>query len=602
LACGDAGVAMNGKRLCGFVLALVLLAAPTLRAQAPPNTGGANKGDAQNGNTAKAYAKQGAAAAPPFVLRTETRLVQLNVVVQNRKGKPVAGLKKEDFTLLDNGKPQDIALFASEAAPSRGSVAAGKDGAHTTTEAMETLAPNVFGNRLRHPDEPPGSVAVVLFDALNTSFHDQAYARTQVLAFLRQLQPQDHVAIYLLTTKLKVINEFTQDSKSLLQAIEGFQAMPSLQQANSSEPDVTMKDTGITDPKGAARVAMLLNDVHSKLSDVADAQRVEITARAIEAIANHVSGIPGRKSLVWISGGFPISISLSSNDNSPVDSQAQNFTPQMERVARALNQSNMAIYPVDARGLLLEDVLRPSSAYCPGCNTTLQEGQSEQSTMQLLADRTGGHAFYNTNDIKGAIRRTLADGQHSYEIGYYPDHGTWNGAYHTLALRLKKTGATLRYRKGYFALAYPAETTEAAHNALTGAIWSPVDATSLGIEARIETIYMATRKLELRVKVQAEDLRLKNVDGRHLGKVDAIYMQLGAADAVLGADPLSYSLDMGEAEYQAMLRSGYVLKAPLTIEPGTRDLRVVVRDAGSGLLGSVTVPLERFMPVQGGGN
>jgi VWFA-related protein len=535
-------------------------------------------------------------AAGQVVLRSETRLVQLNVVAVNRKGKPIEDLKKEDFALLDNGKPQNISLFESLFRTSGNSM-------DPTAEAANILAPNVFGNRLRHADELPGSVTVVLFDALNTSFSDQAYARTQILAFLRQLQPQDHVAIYLLTNRLSVINEFTQDSKSLLQAIERFQSFPSLMLANSSQPLQSAQDYGGGDPKAAVHLAGLMNDMNSKLSDVSNANRVDITAQAIEAIANHVAGTPGRKSLVWVSGGFPISISFDSNENSPVDSQAQNFTPQVERLARALNQSNLAIYPVDARGLLIGGEFEASSSHPFSHDNppvhNLGEGQSEYLTMNLLADRTGGHAFINTNDIKGAIRRTIADSRFTYAIGYYPDHGEWHGQYHNLVLRVKKSGLVLRYRKGYFALADPPSNAAETHNALQAAVWSPVDATSLGIQARIEAIYSSARKLDLRVKVDAGDLRLQDEDGRRRGSIDAIYMQLGPGDKVLGIEPLSYKVDFSEMEYKAALTAGYDLKAPLVIEPATKNLRVVVRDAASGLLGSVTVPIEKFLPTQG---
>jgi len=279
-------------------------------------------------------------------LRSETRLVQLSVIAADKKGHAVENLKKEDFVLLDNGKPQNIALFSTESAAHSESVTEASD-------SRSALPPNVFSNRLRHADESPGSVTVILFDVLNTSFSDQAYVRTQILKFLQQLQPQDHVAIYLLTNHLQVINEFTQDSKSLLKAIQRFQAFPSLLLANSSQPLASAQDFGGGDPKAAVRLAGLLNDVNSKLSDLSNVNRVDITSRAIEAIANHVSGIPGRKNLVWVSGGFPISISFTSNDNSPVDAQSQNFTSQLERLARVLNQSNLAIYPVDARGLLI---------------------------------------------------------------------------------------------------------------------------------------------------------------------------------------------------------------------------------------------------------
>jgi VWFA-related protein len=577
-------IAMKPKRF--LVLAIALFCAGAMSGQAPASP------------KATSPAKDNTKATQGVVLRSETRLVELNVIVETKKGRLIEDLKKEDFTLLDNGKAQNIALFSTESAkmPGTGS---------RESDATNVLAPNVFGNRLRHSDEPQGSVNVILFDALNTSFTDQAYARTQILAFLRQLQPQDHVAIYLLTNHLAVINEFTQDSKSLLQAIARFQSFPSLMLANSSQPLMSAQDFGGGDPKAAQRLAGLMNDMNSKLSDVSNVNRVDITAQAIEAIANHVAGIPGRKSLVWISGGFPISISFDSNDNSPVDSQSQNFTPQMERVARALNQSNMAIYPVDARGLLIGGEFEassshPFSAHSPPVHN-LGEGQSEQSTMDLLANRTGGHAYYNTNDIKGAIRRTLGDSRFTYTIGYYPDHGNWNGEYHTIQLRAKKSGLVMRYRKGYFALADPPEDPAATHYALQAAVWSPVDATSLGIQARIEAIYLATRKLDLRVKVDTGELRFKDVDGQRRGSIDAIYMQLGAGDAVLGIEPLTYKVELSEKDYQSALHTGYELKAPLVIQAATRNLRVVVRDAASGFLGSVTVPLERFLPPQSNG-
>ena len=391
---------------------------------------------AQTATTAlpQAPPQDSAATSPTAVLRTATRLVQLNVIVEDKKGRLVDNLKQEDFTLLDNGKPQAISLFSTgSASPRESSSAAGV--------AKNRLAPNVFGNRIRHPDEAPGSVTVILFDALNTSFTDQVYARTQILAFLRQLQPQDHVAIYLLTKQLMVINEFTQDSKSLLQAIERFQAVPSLLLTNSSQAYVTASDTGLLDPKAAQHLANLINDMNSKLSDVSDLNRVQITAQAIEAIANHVAGIPGRKNLVWVSGSFPVSISFDSNENSPVDTQSQNFMPELERVARALNQSNLAIYPVDARGLLIPsefDTSRahPFSAFSPAIDTGV--GQDEQVTMDLLAERTGGRAFHNTNDIQGAIRRTLSESRFTYLVGFYPDHGSWNGQFHELKLRARK--------------------------------------------------------------------------------------------------------------------------------------------------------------------
>lgn len=534
------------------------------------------------------------------MLRAETRLVQLNVIALDKKGEPIEGLKREDFTLLDNGKPQNITLFASESDSSPATNAANDLPPDSeSADAKNDPPPNVFGNRLRHAGEKPGSVAVILLDALNTSFSDQAYARKQVLAFLRQLQPQDHVAIYLLTTQLVVINEFTQDSNSLLQAIDRVQQSPSILKANGTRTTFTAADTGLKDLRGANHLAGLMNDMVSKNADIADVNRVQITVQAIEAIANHVADIPGRKSLIWVSGAFPSSILLDSSDTSPVDSKSQNFTPQLNRVTRALNQSNLAIYPVDARGILTNEEFdagsaHPFSAGRPAMN--LGAGQNEQNTMLNLAKETGGRAFFNTNDFKGAIQRTLADSRRTYDIGYYPDTGEWHGEYHTLELRLKRTRGTLRYRKGYFAVADPPSNTAETQDALQAATASPVDATSLAITAKIEKIFPAERKLDLRIGVDLRDLRLNVIDGHHKGSLDAVFTQMDSEEKSVAVRPLTYKLDLNPEDYQAALNRGNELYVPLTLHASTRALRVVVRDPSSGLIGSVTVPLDRFLP------
>jgi len=448
----------------------------------------------------------------------------------------------------------------------------------------------------------PGSVTVVLFDALNTSFGDQAHAKAEILAFLRQLRPQDHVAVYLLTKRLTVINEFTQDAQSLLAAVERLRTDPSLLELKANQAFVSPSDTGLQDPKAARRAASLTNEMNSTLSDIANVERMQITAQALEGIANHVAGVPGRKNLIWVSGSFPVSIAMTSNDNSPVDRQSQNFMPQMERVARAFSQANLAIYPVDAHGLIIPSdfdagVAHPLRQY--GSPLTPPAGVEEQATMRMLAERTGGKAFINTNDIQGAIRTTLAEAKASYQLGFYPEQENWDGKFHELKLRAKKSGLSLHYRKGYFAMEDAPREPATARAALQTAMWSPVDASGVGLKVSVDAIELATRKIDLRVNVAAGELRLEEADGRHRGNLDAIYLQLAAGDAAVVAEPLSYKLDFSEAEYQAALERGYPLAAKLVIRPETRALRVVVRDAGSGELGSVTIPLEKFMPGQG---
>ena len=282
-------------------------------------------------STPSAAAASSTRTNPQAVLRAETRLVQLNVIAQDKKGQPIEGLKREDFTLLDNGKPQNITLFASE--PEALS-AKSSTGGSETPDAKGDLPPNVFGNRVRHAGEKPGSVAVILLDALNTSFSDQVYARKQVLAFLRQLQPQDHVAIYLLTTQLIVINEFTQDSSRSCKRSSAFnRRRPSESQLHAH--DIFRIRHGSR--KFQRRIAP---GEHDERHDFKKCRH-----RGCESRSDHGAGHRSHRksrgrhsrpqSLIWVSGAFPSSILLDSNDTSPVESKAQNFTPQLNRVTRA---------------------------------------------------------------------------------------------------------------------------------------------------------------------------------------------------------------------------------------------------------------------------
>jgi VWFA-related protein len=151
------------------------------------------------------------AAAPPDLtatIRSATRLVQVSVVVQDKKGNFVTDLKKEDFTVFDEGKPQDIAFSQAPSA--------------VTASSHSLLPANVFTNRLDLKGQQPGVVTIVLFDSLNTSLPDQTYVRKQVLEFLKVLNPQDHVAIYALTTQLLVLHEFNQDASVLVDAVNHF--------------------------------------------------------------------------------------------------------------------------------------------------------------------------------------------------------------------------------------------------------------------------------------------------------------------------------------------------------------------------------------------
>lgn len=441
------------------------------------------------------------------VLKATTRLVQINVVVQNKKGEPVEGLEKEDFTILDQGIEQKVATFSANSGASR------------QAASIPKLPPNVFTNRGEGAEVNPGSVTVILFDALNTAIQDQFFARQQVLKFLRQLHPQDHVAIYVLTTKIVVLNEFTQDASSLLHAIEQFSGHSSAPQDSAKTPETEAMRYQLRDLPG---------EPEGKFSDFVNINRAETTASAIEAIANHVARIPGRKSLIWVSGSFPMTIGFGGETLSEPRREQRSFREDLEHVARVLNQANMTIYPVDARGLMT------SSHYGAGNTSSfdpsspprhLESDQNNFDTMIVLADRTGGRASYTTNDIEGAVQRAIADGQFTYTLGFYPTHGKWDGKFHELKVHVNEKGLTLRYRKGYFAAPEPPSAGPESQAALEAAVSSPVEWTNLHLPVTLKAFESSSHTIELQVALDTHELLLEFKEGRWNGKVYVLFSQ-----------------------------------------------------------------------------
>src|SRR6266566_8247834 len=173
---------------------------------------------------------------PTITIRTNTRLVVVDVVVTDKKGQPVSGLKAEDFKLEENGKSQNIAVFVPPGA----------------NDLVVTPAPlGIFSNR----PENVGAAhipTVLLLDATNSPFKDQAYARYEMLKYLaEQAEPGRPMAVLALTDRLHVLQQFTSDPQILITAIKNFRPQTGILQASAAVPassvpgDVTGPGSGI---------------------------------------------------------------------------------------------------------------------------------------------------------------------------------------------------------------------------------------------------------------------------------------------------------------------------------------------------------------------
>jgi len=186
-----------------------------------------------------------------------------------------------------------------------------------------------------------------------------------------------------------------------------------------------------------------MREMDQKIADYQTINRVQTTLAALEAIANHVARIPGRKNLIWISGGFPMHMGLDEFTVSNTQ-EKRTFSEETERAARALNTANLAVYPVDARGLVTNPDFSSSSRGngnprrppAGGQSKGMRSIQYSQETMDELAQRTGGKAYYNSNDLKNASAAPSKIRKVTYVLGYYPSHNTWDGKFHDLKVQV----------------------------------------------------------------------------------------------------------------------------------------------------------------------
>ena len=543
------------------------------------------------------------------VLHVETRLVEVNVVAQDSKGNAITDLTRDDFNLLDNGKKVPIDVFSA--------ISIG------TEPKAPNLPQHTFSNRVGLP-----TATVILLDGLNTAVEDQTWARSEVISFLEKLEPQDRVAIFLLGDHLYVLQNFTSDPKVLLEVLKTTKPRVPKELAASTPPaptpgsaqpvdlntaldqlqaglptgpgGTTGASTGTisgaaeTSAQAAEEGVMMQFEGHEGSFFVVD--RAGRTVDALLAIGNYLAQFPGRKNLIWVSASFPVGTGFDT-PRQPGDTRDQiQFTGEVKRAVKALNNADLAIYPVDARGLVAGGVAAGATSIA-GRNSTgsgLPDANNFYSTrgiMEELADDTGGRAFYNTNDLAGVIRHAVDDTRANYTLGFYP-HIRWDGTYHDLKVKVNRPGVHLRFRKGYYASLVASATEDQVSASLTRAISSPLETTGLGLTVSIEQrVEKPARRLKLNITADAHNLTFQDKKGGKAASLDFIFAQLDTEGKVVSDVRHTVSLGVAEKGIDVVMERGLSMNDLLEVTPGATQLRLVVRDTASGNMGSVTVPL-----------
>ena len=439
---------------------------------------------------------------------------------------------------------------------------------------------------------------MILLDGLNSRFQDQHYAKQGLLKFLQQIQPGDQVALYALGNGLRVLHDFTSDTASLIRAMERYRAGNSWALDASTATDA---DTGNDD------LDDLLNGADDTVTAFYKARRIETTLAALDTIANHLAGMAGRKNLIWLTGGF--SLFVGQNPDGSLSKDFQSYSEEKQRTVRTLNALGIAIYPVDSRGLMSQADVMPSMSAASrapmragriqnpgqsrGDQKAAQNIADTQATMRDIADRTGGRAFINSNDITGAIRTAITDTQVSYTLAYSPSHNDWNGEFREIKIKVNRGGMDVRYRKGYFAVPENPGDMKVRQTAMLNAAGSPLASTGLGLLAKVveqPTAETAAAKVNLVIETKDVGFAL-NEKSLWAASFDVLLLVRDGAGKSLHSLSRTVNLGLKQDQFENMQKTGIGVTLTVETAPKAASIRAVVRDATNGAVGSLDVPL-----------
>ncbi len=562
----------------------------------------------------------------PNTVKVNTRLVVLEVVATDKKGKPITDFKAGDFTLLEDGKEQKVSVFQLQQPTSNAKV-------------PSQLPANVFTNAVQLQASGPRNVIVL--DAWRSLPENQSFARSQIVKYVKQMPVNAPTAIFEFDNGgIRMLQDFTTDRNLLLEAAKKIKTELSLAQSRGLQ-------WGMGGYSSSFPAQYLSN------MGAADERQV------LQDFATTLAAYPGRKNLIWISDSLMTTsypdgaLGMSPFLGGSLVLGAFDFTEtengaETKKTAEAMIDSQVAVYPVDPRGVpgvpppftaesggspfsaangsfggfggfggprLSGGFIGPGRGYFGDPFDALDAGfqlrgpalfrdgpylSTLYHQMDDLAARTGGKAYYSRNDLAKAISDGVNDGSTYYVLGYYPDNKYWNGAFRRIDVKINRPGITLRHRPGYVALDPETYTSKPAamqdtdlHRALN--LSTPVE-TMLTIYAVVTPPSPQTQnKVSVQYAINAQGLDFQHGDdGLEHASVDCIVQAFTEKGVVVKASANTYLASLKPESFKRVSQNGFPCMQSLDLPAGNYQLKLLARDNNTGAIGTVnakvTVP------------
>jgi len=558
-------------------------------------------------------AAQSAPASQPGqqtpTLQVQARAVVLDVVVTAKNGEPVAALRAEDFRVAENGAPQKIDSFEEHSPrllPQR---------------PIQQMPPDTFANL---PSRPQGdSMNVVLLDGMNTAPADRSWMSNQVEQFLKNGHLNAPVAVFSLTSHLRLIHDFTTDSQALLEALTRNKALlwpdSAFLSRQTQDDAADVANLQMLQMMGAGlpslgSVASIANGQEEMKAQQLGQQR-GLTLIALQALARYLAPLPGRKNLLWFADRFPVAFTPEAKSGA---GQSGGVTlDEMKRTTDLLADARISVYPISASGVQGNSIMDASnSAIGPARQASAMQEQSRidsSQSMVQMAQQTGGEALQNHNDLAAALGHALADGEHYYTISYTPSDSKTEGL-RRIEVQVTDPKARLSYRRSYYAVnsaAASPDTNPLLRLLLKGA----PEAMQIVFVARVSPempqpdpgaapaggnahLGGPVKRYKVDVLIPSAELPLTPVGDRYRAQLDVDLVVWGADGRAANWAGGPVQVDLDSSTFATEQKVGLPWHLEVDAPENASLVKVGVYDRNTGRAGTIEVPLDHLQPLR----
>jgi len=558
----------------------------------------------------------------------ETRLVQLEVVVRDSRGRVVTGLTRDDFSVYDSGKPRELTAFSADtsspnrASSSSNSQAAAKTRTTDSAPAMQSSAPSAISAN--------GRWIAVLFDDLNTPVGDLAHAKIASKRFVKEATASgDHIAVF--TTSAGRSLEFTGDTAAILAAVATVQSHPGTAPGGlaqcpritaydayrivSNDPTVmkakvseachcgggpscdveSLPDNEILSPRiggaygGAGTLSSVVDSVRAQAQQTWDQAHMasRATLDAVKSTLHELAPMPGRRMLLFASSGF-----LSGT-----------LDEEQDAIVNEALRAGVVINSLDAKGLYAEAPGGPINesnelTEIPVSSTVFQieslgdRLDSVDSALARFAESTGGLLFRNNNDLDLGFYRLGVLPECTYLLAFSPAE---DGKYHRVKVKVKNARHEFtQVRPGYFAPGKASSMPTTSSRKIDAAVRGSDLLTDLLATDResLKSTGLSTREVTIQMHVDLQRLTFLHQNNRHVEKLTFVNALFDLQGNFVTGKEADMELALKPETFELLSKSGINGVMSLDAPPGMYRLRVVVQEAVHGNMSATSKNIQ----------